>query len=239
LNRAQPEVTITQVESTPNDPSRADVTVEVKETTYLGKKSGAQEVRLFRDGRLVGFKEENILPGKDDRVELRFDGIQLPTSGPEQITFSAYAFNNDRVKSETASKTFERPRLQEPTKRRAYLVAIGINETPQVPRLRLQFAANDARLLSNKLKERLEQQGAYASVSVSLLISDTEHPLGATKALIKKELDELARIVRPRKDWIRATLPGSLDLQEKSFQVPVLFDFTGGMVNDVILFKIK
>src|ERR1043166_1997115 len=57
LNRAQPEVTITQVESTPNDPSRADVTVEVKETTYLGKKSGAQEVRLFRDGRLVGFKE--------------------------------------------------------------------------------------------------------------------------------------------------------------------------------------
>jgi hypothetical protein len=200
LNRAQPEVTITQVESTPNDPSRADVTVNVKETTYLGKKSGAQEVRLFRDGRLLGFKEGAILPGNDDRVELRFDGIQLPTSGPEQITFSAYAFNNDRVKSETASKTFERPRLQEPTKRRAYLVAIGINETSQVPRLRLQFAANDARLLSNKLKERLEQQGAYASVSVSLLISDTEHPSVRRRPSLRKNW----------RNWRVSSVPGRI-----------------------------
>lgn len=172
------------------------MTIEVKETTYLGKKSGAQEVRLFRDGRLVGFKEGNILPGNDDRVQLRFESIQLPSNGPERITFSAYAFNNDRVKSETAYQTFERL-FQDPKKRRAYLVAIGINETPKVPRLRLQFAANDARLLSNELKERLEQQGAYESVSVSVLISDTGHPLGATKALIKKEMETLARVVRP------------------------------------------
>ena len=78
--------------------------------------------------------------------------VKLPTvAGTEESVFSAYAFNEDRVKSDTAAATYLRP----PTaarKPRAFVVSIGIDAYDS-PRLQLQFAASDADLIATRLAE--------------------------------------------------------------------------------------
>lgn len=76
--------------------------------------------------------------------------VDLPTaSGSEASSFSAYAFNEDRVKSDTAHFAYRRPAV-EPRKPRAFIVTIGI-DAYDAPRLALQFAASDAALLGTRL----------------------------------------------------------------------------------------
>lgn len=76
--------------------------------------------------------------------------VDLPSgSGTEDSIFSAYAFNEDRVKSETAQVSYRRPPAP-PERPRAFIVTIGI-DAYDVPRLNLQFAASDARLIGERL----------------------------------------------------------------------------------------
>ena len=64
------------------------------------------------------------------------------------MEFTAYAFNEDRVKSETAHWTWpeamkaQLPKAQ-PVKRRAYVISVGVNSS-QVEQWKLNYAANDA-----------------------------------------------------------------------------------------------
>ena len=90
--------------------------------------SGVYDVRVFRDGQLVGQWPEDAPGGattsttalseaererwrQQHRVELDANGqatitfrnIQLPQrKGVDQVKFTAYAFSSDRVKSETS-----------------------------------------------------------------------------------------------------------------------------------------
>ena len=78
--------------------------------------------------------------------------VNLPTAaGSEESVFSAYAFNEDRVKSDTAQFTYRRPptTIQKP---RAFVVSIGIDAYDS-PRLQLQFAASDAALIAERLAQ--------------------------------------------------------------------------------------
>lgn len=76
--------------------------------------------------------------------------IPLPTiAGSEESEFSVYAFNEDRVKSETVSAKFRRPPVA-PRKPRAFVISIGIDAYDS-PRLQLNFAASDAELIGDRL----------------------------------------------------------------------------------------
>jgi hypothetical protein len=76
--------------------------------------------------------------------------VPLPTAaGSEVSEFSVYAFNEDRVKSDTARATFRRTAV-EPVKPRAFVISIGI-DAYDAPRLKLQFAASDAELIATRL----------------------------------------------------------------------------------------
>ena len=175
LNRVLPVVTITDIK--PGEtPDQAIVSVEFREgvdpLAVAGKsKSGLFNPRLFRNFRFAAhtpdepfelqdtiedWRKLNRIPDDDDTPG---DGVyhldatlNLPTAaGQETQQISVYAFNEDRVKSDTAYFEYTRPKM-EPRRPRAFVISIGIDAYTQ-SRLNLDYAAADARLLGNRLAD--------------------------------------------------------------------------------------
>jgi hypothetical protein len=193
LNRAQPKVEIVEVnrerdaEGRPGD--TVAVTVRVAgareifglEGQQRQMETGAYDLRLFRDGQLVGQEpppsrqvrtmglsvadelqqwrqERRVVELKDGMRQIVFKGVRLPRrAGITNVQFSAYAFNDDRVKSETARRPFAIPTDLSPRRPRAYLVTVGVNAFED-DHWDLRYAVNDAQQLGIVLTTRLEQQ---------------------------------------------------------------------------------
>ena len=129
------------------------------------------------------------------------------------VAFTAYAFNEDRVKSETAAyDSYRVPVDIAPRERRAYVVAVGVDAYDN-PRRNLRFAAGDARAMSGALRGL---QG-YQVVGVPLVselpgVAPDRTPVDhATKENIRAVLDLLAgrgEVERPR---LRALLGSDVD----------------------------
>jgi hypothetical protein len=172
LNRVMPEVRITGV--TPGkDASEALVSIDVSEgvdpTSANGKtRSGIYNPRLFRNGRVVAMTPDepdavtdtlekwrslNTVAkraGPDGVLHYQFT-VPLPTgAGTETQEFSAYAFNEDRIKSDTASFSYTRPPIT-PRRPRAFVVTIGIDDY-DTPRFKLNYSVADARLIASRLE---------------------------------------------------------------------------------------
>ena len=238
LNRVQPVVAITNVRPEPSADA-VTVTVEVSRASGAvqrdGKKvlleTGVYDLRLFRDGQLVGY-------APDERGEIETDPatgkavktfkVRLPRkTGVTQAEFSAYAFNVDHVKSATDRKIFERPKDLAAAKGRAYLVTFGVNayETADFD---LNFAANDARRVQKIVSDRLTKTGEYEEVIQVPLVSDYEMrdakkvvtEKAATKSNLKAVLDLLSgktvapELIKdiPNADKIRQARPEDLML---------------------------
>lgn len=185
------------------------------------------DLRLFRDGQLVaqapqfnpstnsatnqaGAAPEQIRKAWREQARVRlepngertiiFSNIKLPRrADTKQVEFEAYAFNEDRVKSQTDRKTFDVPKELLPVKGRAYVLTVGVNAYENQA-WNLQFAANDARLAQQTLSDGLKQSGEFAEVINVSLISDAQPAPGAkpaTKASFKAALAEIARQARP------------------------------------------
>lgn len=129
-------------------------------------------------------------PGeKPTRAEITFSNIKLPRDGRTEVEFSAYAFNVDRVKSETVRTPFTIPK-PENVKGRAFLVSMGVNSSENRS-FDLKYAANDARKMQEVIGEGLAAGGQrYSEVIKIPIVSDhkTEtHPEvnDARKAVIK------------------------------------------------------
>ena len=111
-----------------------------------------------------------------DRVRLdpatgklqRTFAVRLPHGqAGKEIEFTGYAFNEDRVKSETGPARYKVPLDAGPVKRRAYVVAMGVNAYEN-PAWDLRFAVSDAKLMREALAGRLEKQH-YEVVPVTLV----------------------------------------------------------------------
>jgi len=228
LNRVQPPVKIAHV-SPPDAEGCVNVTVEVGrgEGKYLvnGKESdratGVYDMRLFRDGQMVGswprdgaekllqrtskvfratekltgekrFLEElhdwqqatEVKPGNTVKTDPRTGMMMLPPfrvklpreKDVSNIEFSAYGFNEDRVKSQTAKwelpdDVMAKLSKAQPVKPRAYIVAVGVNAYENRD-FDLEFAADDARRMSAVIAEKLAATGRYGTVIPVTLISD-------------------------------------------------------------------
>ena len=206
LNRIQPDVRIVGVHrGATADEAVVDVEVAGKEDTTQknGKtKTGVYDVRLFRDGQIVGQWPEprGGIGGAEDIVAWRSE-TQVPisagqTKGTHQfrvklagrdkgqpVRFTAYAFNEDRVKSETATDGigYRVPDDVIPAKPHAYVITIGVNGY-QNPNWKLGFAVKDAEDLSAGLK----QIEGYEVVPVKLVSPEYGSKLDqATKANIR------------------------------------------------------
>ena len=148
-NRLQPNVPIISA-SISASASRADIIVHAASALgETGLSSGLQDLRLFRNGHLVGY-----LPGPLKDGDYTFPNIQLPTS-TKSVTFTAYAFNSERIKSPTASKVFTYAPPAHPAQPHAYLLQIGVNHYAAA-NCELKYSANDADKLSAVLVEKLK-----------------------------------------------------------------------------------
>ncbi len=240
-NRALPEVTITSV-SAERDHS-IDVRVTVQETQSATQhdaagqplRSGASGLRLFRDGRMVHHAPAGLGALSLDEnglSELAFN-VQLPRdSALTEIELSAYAFNEDGVKSSTARHTYNREIQQPPTIKksgRAYIIAIGVNETDN-PGFKLRYAANDARLISQVLKTTLEDSGRYADVVTIPLISEAL-AVDATTVKIRAVLDRLAG--KANNANALAGIPGASQLRKAKPDDMVVITYAGHGYTDV------
>ena len=175
LDRVLPEVRVVSITADPAGRT-ASVVVEARSVTDLKApngvtRSGLYDLRLFRDGKLVSrspgrleaafttadaWRSETAVEGAssaDGWVRKTF-AVALPTGEPRApVTFSAYAFNADRIKGDTSALVFrpaQGPAPTTPRARRAYVIAVGVDETGEAD-WRLHFAAADARAIASAL----------------------------------------------------------------------------------------
>jgi WD40 repeat protein len=249
LNRSQPEVKIVSVEPEARAADEVVVTVEVRgvERSYgaAGQaktwQSGVYDLRLFRDGQLVGqgpdVREPEPLEALEPEADVArwreahrlIDGVgvkqhtfrQVRLPRHEQgstIEFSAYAFNADRVKSTTARLSYTVPQNLPARERRAYVVAVGVSAYEDRV-WDLRYADDDARRMVQVLTPRLEATGRYKEVVPVLLLADWEErdrvrtvtAATATKQNVKAVLDILAG--RDVPEDVRRALPNEARLQ--------------------------
>jgi hypothetical protein len=186
-NRVQPDVAVVSVTGSKTHPGCADVVVHgASHTSENGQVSGLKDLRLFRNGQMVGYHEGLLKDG-----DYTFPDIQLPTSA-KSVTFTAYAFNSMNIKSSTARKDY----TYEPgpsAKSRAYLLQIGVNHY-QASGCELHGSATDAEKLSEILTQRLTARGLDVK-PVHLVSTDTEN--GATKENIRNALKAIAAAATP------------------------------------------
>jgi uncharacterized caspase-like protein len=76
--------------------------------------------------------------------------VRVPVATGSPVAFTAYAFNDDRVKGETSPKVAFTPAAA-PHTPRAYIIAIGVNAYFDIPAKSLNFAVNDARAVAAAL----------------------------------------------------------------------------------------
>ncbi len=196
-NWIQPEVSIVSATASKIHPGRADVVVHAASRTEARTNpqdgletasSGLQDLRLFRNGQLVANTPQDHPLKTGDYA---FHDIQLPAS-EKGVTFTAYAFSTERIKSSTAQREI----AYQPSAavhRRAWLLQVGVNHY-HAQGCELQGSVTDAEQLSKLLMERLTQQGL--DVRAAILVSDG-HEDHATKAAITASLKEIAAKASP------------------------------------------
>ncbi len=131
--------------------------------------------------------------------------VELPKGkNSAEVEFSAYAFNEDRVKSQTARWKWPEdmrdklPKAQA-VKPKAYIIAVGVNAYEN-SEFDLEFAADDARRMAEVVTQKLKATGQYEKVIPVALISDYVTKAGrrtvienqATKETFHAVLDLLA-----------------------------------------------
>ena len=142
--------------------------------------TGAQDLRLFRNGSLVKVWHGDVLKGQSS---VSLEEEVTVTAGPNRLV--AYAFNRDNVKSKDAPLVFNGA---ETLKRKgtAYIIAVGVNEYENT-QYNLKYAKADAQSFGEEMRRRQTQLGGFERVEVVQLL-DQE----ATKTNVLAAIKRLA-----------------------------------------------
>jgi ankyrin repeat protein len=243
LDRVQPTVRIVGV--TPQgDGSRVKLTVEIRQgrrRVGIGKNAvevstkKVQDLRVFRDRQLVAY-----YPQLTGAIKLEADGsklielpqkIKIPTDDVgKKIEFSAYAFNEDWVKSLTTKFEYEVNGHFHERLPRAYVISIGMNQYENAD-WNLRYAASDACETQRVVGDALQASKRYEAVVRVKLVSGscgsgqpTEGPR-VNKELIKAVFDLLAG--RQVSDHLRAQIEHADELNTVNPEDLVLITYSG------------
>jgi hypothetical protein len=197
-------------------PDRVDVVVHAQSHFDKDKHqaSGLLDLRLFRDGQMVGSGYVDVtaacagdgtpakrvnggyIEGALHDCDYTFRDVLLKSSATK-VTFTAYAFNSERIKSTTATLDYESKVVSPRTavKQRAFLLQIGVNHYV-ASRCDLNYSGNDAEKMSAALAQRLSAQG-YDVQPVKLESPEGGDPEAAGKQAIRKQLAEIAAQATP------------------------------------------
>jgi WD40 repeat protein len=184
LDRRQPRVKLTGANETLRSfKVRLEITEAPPDRAHP-QGSGAQDVRLFRNGSLVKRWRGDVLKGQS-RAVLE---AEVPLiAGENQLT--AYAFNRANVKSSDAHQRI----VGGPTLDRrgtAYVIAVGINQYSN-PSFNLKFAVADALSFSTEWVKQQTALNRFAHIEPVLLIDQQ-----ATKANLLAALQRLGSDAR-------------------------------------------
>jgi hypothetical protein len=235
-NRVTPQVSFDQVDPMPGKPGLVRVKVSVTpQSATDGKSSGAQDLRLFRNGRLVAYAPEKDgaleIDARSGRFTRTFENIRLPAGGAT-VSFQAYAFNSDGLRSKVAALDFKPTKPVTLLRGKAYVLAIGVNAYDGQAFNTLAYAVNDARLISTQVAASLKRAGEFGEVVTVTLESEGAGRSSATKARIQAALGLLAG--QPDKAKVLAGVPGADKLAAATPADLVLVTFAGhGYVSDL------
>ena len=249
LNRTQPEVKIVSVVPEGADPSLVRVTVSAAGATksYLQgegavskevpRSTAVHDLRLFRDGQVVGYADGKLAEfAPSGSAFTKTFTVRLPgAKAGQDVVFSAYAFNEDRVKSETVRSTYKAPALPSAvasTQGRAYVISMGVNQHENNA-WNLGYAANDARAVAQRVSADLRKSAQYAEVVPLVLASDGEKQQ-ASKAALRAVLASLAgQPVSPADEAALQGVAGAELLRKAQPDDLVLISFAGhGFADD-------
>lgn len=217
INRALPQRAVVTV--TPGArPDLAHVDVSIAQGTLNGRKSGIYGVHVLLDGLVVAtdpadppvtpdgdkraWQQANLPEGgllPDGSYHRAFD-IPIPTIPNKQHVFNAYAFNTDRVKSDSLGNWLTPPATLKPRTPRMFVVSVGINDYGYW-KLQLQYAVADAQVMAKRF-------GAIARTV--LLTTDPDHLMSRDK--IGAVFDILAGRGDAHSRALLAGVPGADDL---------------------------
>lgn len=170
LNRQLPRVQVKAVRAVAAGNVEVDIEAAETRDAASGVASGVYGIKLLMNNREIARNpDEPYAPPTPDLPSWRkanftragdAEGrrywtftVPVPSDG-KPIEFSAYSFNADRVKSDTARYRWQPPPLPPstpPRPRRAYVLTIGVNDY-QERRLKLNFAVPDAQLIAQRLQ---------------------------------------------------------------------------------------
>jgi WD40 repeat protein/uncharacterized caspase-like protein len=142
--------------------------------------SGARDVRLFRNGSLVKVWHGDALKGQ---AAVTLEEEITVVAGSNRLT--AYAFNNDNVKSKDANLVLTGADSLKRTGT-AWVIAVGVNEYANT-QYNLKYAVADAQSFAEELRRQQAQIGRFDRVEVISLLNEN-----ATKANILSALQRLA-----------------------------------------------
>jgi hypothetical protein len=143
--------------------------------------SGAQDVRLFRNGSLVKVWRGDVLQGKGGKVVL--DATIPIVAGENNLT--VYAFNRDNIKSPDATLALSGA---DSLKRQgtAYILAVGVNKYSN-SQFNLKFAVDDARVFGEEVQRAENKINSYAHIEFVPILNEE-----ATRANVLLALKRLA-----------------------------------------------
>jgi uncharacterized caspase-like protein len=166
--------------------------------------SGAQDVRLFRNGSLIRVWHGNVLPEGQSGVTLQ--ATVTIVAGENRLT--AYAFNRDNIKSQDAELLVTGA---ESLKRKgtAYILAVGI-DTYENPSYNLRYAGADAEAFAEELERQQTRLETFERVEVIPLLNNQATKTNILSALARlsgsegaSQPDDVPEVVKR----IRATEP--------------------------------
>jgi hypothetical protein len=194
-----------------------------------------EEMQKWRDLNRVKPDGKRVTQGPDGKMTMKFT-VRLPSrSEADDLEFTAYAFNEDRVKSETAKFNYQVPARSAIGKPRAYLVCVGVSAC-ETPAWDLTFAAKDAHVTADALGKAIKGTGRYDVVPI-VLTSEyatdgrTVTLAQATKANLRAVLDLLAG--KPIDAAVHERLPNASELRTASPDDLVFISFSGHGYTDV------
>jgi WD40 repeat protein len=188
-------------------------------------KTGVHDLRLYRNGQLVAQWPEasemtckcldttstDELNAWRKATEIKLDQsgkatkmftVRLPRRDDlKEVAFSAYAFNLDRVKSETARlpQPYKVPAGLSSAKGRAYVITVGVSGNEDMA-WRLSFASEDAKLIQRTVGKKLKGSKRYEKVVPVCLITT---PPGSGDP----EAQEVCReLIQPTKENIKTVM---------------------------------
>lgn len=202
--QAKSRLEVQSADQSTTDKRMATVLLEVIDNTNKKRQSnhqvtsGAQDLRLFRNGLLV-----KVWSGDIFNKASGCEAVQTNPNEPRRVrcqanvpivrgdnNFTAYAFNSSNVKSNDDTLTVKGA---DSLKRAGtlYVLAIGVGQYEN-PQYNLNYTVADAQSFGEEVKQRQEQIRHYERVEIISLLNNQ-----AKKINILTELKKLAETIQP------------------------------------------